>query len=315
MKFPLINSYPWRGYHCRLIYLICLLAALPGGQTLAQTVIRNTELLDSDRPEAWAMNYVASTTLFSGFGVPRSRAPGSIEVGGELDWVPQVTSEQRRIAFSGTSEVDLNKAPIFGRPRVTIGLPWRFGLTLSYVPPIRIFGVKPNLFAFALERPLYERNAWAIGMRMYGQIGNVEGAITCSGDVVQFSPGSPENLYGCEKKSADKLSQHSAGLELSGAYRIERLRGLTPYITVAGNYLDTQVQVKAQTFGILDRNRLEAETWTFSATAGVTYPLTNRLMLSVGMFYSPLWVTRPPATSSHNDALINVRALLTYQLR
>ena len=118
-----------------------------------------------------------------------------------------------------------------------------------------------------------------------------------------------------EKKSADKSSQHYAGIELSGAYRIDRLRGLTPYITVAGNYLDTQVRVHSQTFGVLDRTRLEAETWTFSTTAGVTYPLTNKLMLSVGMFYSPLWVTRPPATSSQNDALLNVRALLTYQLK
>ena len=314
MKSLLINSCPWLRDYRRLIYLACLLITLPGGQTLAQVVIQETESLHSDRPEAWAMNYVTSATLLSGFGVPRSRAPGSIAVGAELDWVPQLSSTQQRVAFSGTDQVDLNKAPIFGRPRVTIGLPWRFALTLSYVPPIRIFGVKPNLFAFALERPLYERNAWAIGMRMYGQIGNVEGAITCPGDVVQFSPGSPENLYGCEKKSADKLSQHSAGLELSGAYRIERLRGLTPYIAVAGNFLDTQVGVNAQTFGILDRNRLEAETWTFSASVGATYPLTNKLMLSVGMFYSPLWVTRPPATSSQNDAFINVRALLTYQL-
>lgn len=315
MKSLLINSYPWLRDYRRLIYLICLLITLPCGQTLAQTVIRDSEFLDSDRPEAWAMNYVTSATLLSGFGAPRSRTPGSIEVGAELDWIPQLSSAQQRVGFNGTKEEDLNKAPIFGRPRVTIGLPWRFALTLSYVPPIRIFGVKPNLFAFALERPLYERDSWIIGMRMYGQIGDVEGAITCPGDVVNFPPGSPENFFGCEKKSADRLSQHSAGLELSGSYRIERLRGLTPYIAIAGNFLDTQVRVNSQTFGILDRTRLEAETWTFSASAGVTYPLTNKLMLSVGMFYSPLWVTRPPATSSQNDGFLNVRALLTYQLK
>ncbi|WP_295624801.1 hypothetical protein, partial [uncultured Nitrosomonas sp.] len=41
----------------------------------------------------------------------------------------------------------------------------------------------------------------------------------------------------------------------------------------------------------------------------------RKIRLSVGMFYSPLWVTRPPAVSSQNDALFNVRALLTYQLK
>lgn len=314
MKSRLIYFYlPLDSYRC-LICLTCLMVTVSSDRASAQIVIKETEFLHSERPEAWAMNYVTSATLLSGFGAPRSRAPGSIEVGAELDWIPQLSSEQRRVAFNGTSEADLNKAPIFGRPRVTFGLPGRFALTLSYVPPIPVFGLKPNLFAFALERPLYERDAWIVGMRLYGQIGTVEGAFTCSGDVVKFSPGSPENIYGCEKKSADQSSQHSAGFELSGAYRIERLRGLTPYIAVAGNFLDTRVQVKAQTYGILDRNRLEAETWTFSASVGATYPLAKRLMLSVGMFYSPLWVTRPPAASSQNDDFINVRALLMYQL-
>lgn len=297
------------------MYAASLLIILPGGQALAQVVIQDTEFLHSNRPEAWAMNYVTSITLLSGLSVPRSRVPGSIEVGAELDWIPQLSASQQRIAFNGTHEVDVTKAPIFARPRITLGLPWRFALTLSYVPPIRVFGVKPNLFAFALERPLFERDPWTIGMRMYGQIGDVEGAITCPSDVVKFPPGSSENFFGCEKKSADRLSQHSAGLELSGSYRIERLRGLTPYIAVAGNFLDTRVQVNALTFGILDRNRLEAETWTFSTSAGIAYPMTNRLMLSVGMFYSPLWVTRPPAATSQNDGLLNVRALVTYQLK
>lgn len=298
-----------------LICFVYLLITLSSGQTLAQVIINETEHLHSDRPEAWAMNYFTSATLLSGFGAPRSRTFGSVEGGVELDWIPQLSSAQRQVGFNGTKEEDLNKAPIFGRPRITFGLPGRFALTLSYVPPISIFGIKPNLFAFALERPLYERDSWTIGMRLYGQIGNVEGAFTCPGDVAKFPPGSAENIYGCERKSADKSMQRYAGFELSGAYRIEQLRGLTPYIAVGGNFLDAQVHVNAQTFGILDRTHLEAKTWTFTASAGVTYPLANKLMLSVGMLYSPLWVTRPPATSSENDAFINVRALLTYQLR
>lgn len=296
-------------------YLIGLLAIVPSGQTLAQDVINETEFLHSNRPEAWAMNYVTSITLLSGLSVPRSRTLGSIEGGVELDWIPQLSSAQRQIGFNGIKEEDLNKAPVFGRPRITFGLPGRFALTLSYVPPIRIFGLKPNLFAFALERPLYERDPWTIGVRMYGQIGNVEGAFTCPGSVAQFPPGSPENLYGCERKSADKSSQRYAGLELSGSYRIEQLRGLTPFIAISGNYLDTQVHVNAQTFGIIDNTHLVAKTWTFAASAGIAYSLTDKLRLSVGMFYSPLWVTRPPATSNQNDALLNVRALLTYQLK
>lgn len=293
--------------------LLACLVCVPLAAT-AQEVIRGTEHLDSDRPEAWAMSYFTSVTLLSAFNAPHSREPGSIELGAELGWVPSQSDAQRRVGSNGTKEEDLNKAPLFGRPRVTVGLPGRFALTLSYLPPIRIFGVKPNLFAFALERPLYESDTWTFGVRMYGQIGDAEGAFTCPAEAAKFPPGSPENVYGCDRRSRDKSTQAYGGLEFSGAYRIEQWGGLTPYLAVAGNFLDTQVRVDARTFGVEDRTRLVSETWTFSLSAGFLYPLADKLNLSVGMFYSPLWVTRPPATTSENDGLLNVRALLSYQL-
>jgi hypothetical protein len=186
-------------------------------------------------------------------------------------------------------------------------------VTLSYLPPIELFGVKPNLFAFAVERPLYEDKRWTFGIRAYGQLGEVEGAYTCPNDVADEAPGSPQNLFGCEKESSDTATLRYGGIELSGSYRIEQPRGLTPYLAVAGNFLDTRFEVDAITFGFHDRRRLEAGTWTFSMAAGVTYPLTNRLSFTTGLFYSPLWVKRPPDTSSQNDALFNVRAMLTYR--
>jgi hypothetical protein len=308
---PLLDHRREKGF--RLHSLAILLGALLGGKTLAQDVIRETEHLASDRPEAWAMNYFTSVTLLAGLGVPRSRAVGSIELGLELDSIPQLSTAERRVGFNGTKEEDLNQAPIFGRPRVTLGLPGRFASLLSYLPPVEIFGLKPNLFAFALERPLYESDPWTLGMRMYGQIGDVEGAFTCPKEVARLPPGSPKNPNGCERESADKVTQHYAGLEFSGAYRIQHLGGVSPYFAVAGNFLDMRLHVDNITFGVRDQRQLAAETWTFSLSAGVAYPLTKRCTLSIGLFYSPLWVTRPPATSSENDGLLNARALLTYQ--
>jgi hypothetical protein len=271
------------------------------------------EELDSDRPEAWAMNYFSSVSLLAGLGTPFSREPGSIEIGAEIQWLPRLSRSMQRVGFNGIKYEDLNQAPIFARPRLTIGLPWRTALTLSYLPPIRVFGVKPHLFAFALERPLYERNPWTFGVRLYGQIGKIEGAFTCPKDVAKFPVGSPQNPFGCNKKSDDEVTQLYGGVEFSGSYRIEQLRGLTPYVAVAGNYLDNKMQVRATTFGNRDRNRLFAQTWTFSATAGVVYPLTERIFLNLSLFYTPLWVRRPPDTDSQNDPLFNVRAGISYR--
>ncbi|MBM4258522.1 MAG: transporter [Deltaproteobacteria bacterium] len=218
------------------------------------------------------------------------------------------------MGFNGLKPEDLNQAPIFARPRLTIGLPWRTALTLAYLPPIRVFGVKPHLFAFALERPLYERGPWTLGLRLYGQVGQLKGAFTCPKDVAKFPPSTPQNPFGCNKKSHDSVTQQYGGVEFSGSYRFEHyVPGLTPYIAVAGNFLDNKMQVKARTFGNRDRNRLFAQTWTFSATAGVIYPLTDRIFLNMSLFYTPLWIRRPPATDSENGALFNIRAGISYR--
>ena len=298
----------WRLWWLRAVLLLTLSSTI-----CPLRVACAGENLHSDRPEAWAMNYFSSVSLLAGLGTPYSREPGSIEVGFEMQWLPRLSKSMRRVGFNGLKEEDLNQAPIFARPRLTIGLPWRTALTLSYLPPIRVFGVKPHLFAFALERPLYERRPWTFGIRLYGQVGQIEGAFTCPSAVAKFPTGSPQNPFGCNKKSADTVTQQYGGVELSGSYRIEQVGGLMPYIAVAGNFLDNKTQVKAQTFGNRDRHRLLAQTWTFSASAGVIYPLTDHVYLNLSLFYTPLWVKRPPDINSQNEALFNVRAGISYR--
>jgi len=56
MKFSLLKSRTWLRCRRYPIYLGCLLLLLWGGKTPAQNVINETEFLNSDRPEAWAMN-------------------------------------------------------------------------------------------------------------------------------------------------------------------------------------------------------------------------------------------------------------------
>jgi hypothetical protein len=281
---------------------------------LVHTSASASQHLDSDEPEAWAMFYFTSVTLFSGLGTPRARDPGSIEAALELDSIPHLNEEQRTVGFGGTKEEDLNKSPLFARPRITVGLPWKLSLSLAYIPPIEVFHVRPHLFAMAVERPVYEHGPWTLGLRTYGQVGEVHGAYTCPQHVTHFPPGSPENLYGCEKESDDVAMQRYAGLEASGSFRIDRLYGLTPYLTLGANFLDTNFHVHAQTFGFADRTHLSADTWTFSLGTGVSIPIGDRLRVAVGLFYTPLWVTRPPETSKQSDSLLNLRTDISFRM-
>jgi hypothetical protein len=300
--------------HC----LPLLLTIVMTGSTAVNALpkIERTETVDSDAPEAWAMFYLTAITLPAGFGTPQSREPGAIDVGLELGTIPSLSKTERTVGLGGIKEEDLNKSPVFARPSVSIGLPADFSLILAYVPPLEVYGIKPNLFAAILERPLLQSSEWAIGARGYVQAGTVEGDFTCSNNVANNPPGSPQNPFGCDGKSSDEATQRYAGFELSSSYRIDALNGLSPYIAISANYMDTKVHVDAITYGVNDRTRLVADNWVYGYSAGLSYPVNEQLSFSAGLFYSPLQVRRDiNSTSSESDDLLNFRAVVRYKLR
>jgi hypothetical protein len=260
------------------------------------------------------MFYFTSATIFSGLGAPRAREPWSVELGLELGNIPWLNTTERTVGFEGTKTENLNNSPIFARPVLTLGLPWKLSFSLGYVPPIRVFSLKPHLLSLALERPIWEHGPWSIGARLHGQVGKTEGPFTCPGYVLDSEPGSEGNPYGCEGKSDDRAIQNYVGVELGGSWRIDSFYGLTPWLTLGANYLDTEFHVRNTAFGAQDRTKEGADTWTFSLATGVGYALTENLWLSAGVFYSPLWVKRPPRTYEETDSLVNFRASLTYRL-
>src|SRR5215475_3085583 len=113
-------------YHMAKFVLIIILVASAGAQTSGTAAAAGyfgppNQHVGFDRPEAWALKYFASTTLLSGLTPPEpaeGRRPGSITLGLELDWIPELDLGQRTVGFNGTKPEDLNKAPILARPVV-----------------------------------------------------------------------------------------------------------------------------------------------------------------------------------------------------
>jgi hypothetical protein len=243
------------------------------------------------------------------------RRIGSIAFGLEFGWLPALNAEQARVGFGGRKEEDLNKAPIFVRPRVTIGLPWKFSLIVAAPPPLRVFGIAPHLFAIGLERPIIERDQWRLDWRASGQLGSVNGAFTCPNSALGFPSGSPNNPTGCLARSSDSISLRYVASELQFSHRIPRIPRLTPHVAAGVNYIDGIVQVNAPLDKYLDRTRLWTRGKTFSGSAGVSYALTRRVAFVVDAFYSPLEVQRSSTGPRTNDGAFNVRALLSYNLR
>lgn len=297
-----------------LLALLSLLTHhLLAGVGWAQARIEGVETIDFDRPESWAMKYFTSVTLFSSMGV-RELTPGSFELGFEGGFIPTLDEDQQRVGFNGTKLEDLNKTSFFGRPRLSIGLPNRFFLEVGYVPPVRVGGVKPNLFALAVGRPVALNDSWKLGLRFHSQFGTLEGDITCDAETASAGNDPARNPYNCVEPSNDAHRQRTFGGEAVAAFAPEISR-LRPYIGVSFNYMDLEFQTNARVGDFLDQTLQMTDGTTVALTGGLDIAATEALSVRGELFYSWLSVTRPPSSSTANDGLFNVRFLVSYRLR
>jgi hypothetical protein len=288
-----------------------LVLAIAISGPLSAQIIDDVDRLEWDEPEAWAMKYFGSVSLLTGLGPPRARELWSLEIGLELTTIPSLSEDQRRVGFGGRKVEDLNRLPALFRPRVTIGLPATWSLDIAYVPPIEVRGVRSNLFALGLERPVFTTGSWTLGARLYGQTGRVESDFTCSAEDASHPPGSDDNFWGCEEPSEDEVTLDYLGVAFTGGYRY---RKTDFHWGVAANYMDMEFQVDAVTFGRSDRTLLLADGWTWSVNGGASWYLGGRTSVAVELFYSPLSVVRPPSTRIENDPLLNLRTMLRIDL-
>jgi len=278
-------------------------------------VLDQTEKVDFDRTEAWAMQFFGSVAMFTPLCAPVVREPGSVDVAVEVTQVPHLSADQRRVGFDGVKEEDLNRLPVFVRPRVTVGLPHRFAIEVGWVPPIEIDGVQPNIFSLALDRVLYVGQNWSFGARLHGQIGSVEGDLVCSEEDASFAPGTPENSYGCQAPSNDETTLDHVALHLGAGYQVKSARGPTFLFGAGAIHHDLEFQVDAFTYSVHDRTRLLADGTTWALDAGMSIPASDRTQLGIELLWSPLEVVRPPETTPQNDDLFHVKALVRYRVR
>jgi len=286
-------------------------ATAPAGAGSPTVVVADTERLDFDRPESWAMKYYASLTLLTGLGVPRERRAGEIEVALESGSVPQLSLEERRVGFDGSKVEDVNKTRLFGRLRGVFGLGRGLALELAYTPPVTVGGARPDILGLALGRP-FALSSFRLGVRGYGQIGTITADITCSAGEVAAGSDLPRNPFQCVRPSRDESRQKVVGLELVAGY--DGAPRVKPYAGVGLNYMDLAFHVNAVYSGGLveDHSAQLTSGTTLSATAGVTFEMTKRFRVTAEAFYSWLSVARPPSTRAVGDGLLNGRVFLSY---
>jgi len=292
---------------------VALVLALAPAVVAAQPVVGTVQEIDFDRPESWAMKYFGSVTLLTSMGRPVARRAGEVELALELGWIPELTEEQQTVGFNGTKFEDLNRTPVSPRPHLLVGIGWATTLDVTYVPPVEIAGLEPNLLAVGLERPFVDRETWSLGLRVAGQLGDIQGDYTCTETDASYPPGSEQNPFGCEAPSSDTATLNYATVGIIGGTELGDSGRTSVHGGVYATYWDLEFQVEALRFGNLDRNRLVTDGWTWSVAGGATFRLTDRVRLATELFYTPLDVRRDrTSTSTDNDPLFNVRVMLGY---
>jgi hypothetical protein len=282
---------------------------LASGAAHAQTTVTDREILDADRPEAWAMNYMAASTLMTSFGASPELAPGHWGLALELGSIPRLSAAQRAVGFNGDKTEDLNRSPVFGRLRLSLGLPAGWVAELGYTPPVTIDGTRPQgLFSVALGRRFIERATWSMSMRAFGQHGSVTGDITCPAELAGVSD-SELNPYGCQAPSRDRVTLNYYGVDLTaaGGRRDWHWHGGLGLVRT-----ELAVQLDALTISFRDRTYLGASGHLPYAVAGLAHDLGPRWRLGTELLYVPLTVRRDPAGAAGNDALTSVRLQISY---
>lgn len=302
-------------YAIRVALLAGFLLGALAPASPAQIVIDFREEINFDRPEAWAMKYFASVNALTGLGAPRDLPKGHVELAFETGTIPTLSEVERTVGFDGTKTEDLNRGSVFARPRLLLGLPRKLSLDLGWVPPVERNGVEANLFSIAVGRPLFETRKVRMGLRGFAQIGTIEGDLTCSAAQAAAGNDLALNPFGCNAASNDEQEMNVLGLELSWAFKPGNGSRWEPHLGLIASHMDLEFEVDASYENFEDHSVLTTDGVTVAVVGGATFQASDRLRIGGEIFYSPLDVVRPPSTSSANDGLVNVRALVTYRVR
>ena len=260
---------------------LLLLASAASGQG---RIIEKHEWSDY---EGRLMGYYSAGLAFTSISAPRSGLTGW-EAGLELAYLPPLSREQRSSGFSKTESTNL--IAVLPRPRVAVNLPWDTRIEASYVPPLKVFGVKASLLSVALSHPVLERESMHLMARVSGSSSLVKGAITCNKSITEEGAG--ERLFFAKVchgyESEDEFHAPAIAAELLGSGR--SYGAFLPYIGLGVRSEQDKFNVGVKDLrGNPDPNHpiLEMSVTRPYGMAGATWAHGARSSLSGELFYAP----------------------------
>lgn len=232
--------------------------------------------------------------VFAHFSVPLAYSvgqapwifrPGSVQIGVEGALMPDANGSIRTPTKCRPTAgpENWNVANFLVRPRIGFVLGDGVLLEASWLPPVKIGDIKPNLWSFALSRtvPMSTKGAMFMG-RIHTTLGSIRAPITCSAAAV-LAAGPCFN----GTKSNDRFSPNIFGVELAFAWPLAQGR-LRPYLGAGYNILHPRFEVSyTDSLGQANHQKTRVNMSRYTLFGGATLEAVPGLLLSAEAYSAP----------------------------
>src|SRR5690242_19540210 len=237
--------------------------------------------------EARLLAFYEAPVLFSMGSAPERLVPGAVRIGGEAIPVPSPDPALTHPSFCYQYTTNNTKlAPLFGRPRIVVGLPAGFAVEGSYIPPVSVSSARVTLGSLALSRTqsiALGRGIVVLQLRAHGTLGRIHGPITCPRASLQLQDVAAP-CYGTVP-SRDSYDPKSLGVEAGAATQLGRL---DVFAGGGANRLDPRFRAGfTDALGNIDRTTVDVALVRGVAFGGATLHLRHDLAVSGQLYVVP----------------------------
>lgn len=241
--------------------------------------------------EARLLAFYEVPAIFTMARAPERPSAGAIGIGAEIIPVPSpdpLLTHPQYCYQDATNNTKL--APLFGRPRLTVGLPAGLSLEGSYLPPLSAGSARVTIASLALSRvqavPATHSRLLMV-YRAHGTIGRVRGPITCPRGSLQT--GDVDAPCFGTAPSHDRFDPNSFGGEAAFSGAVARLE-----VYAGGGVTWVRPHFQAgftDGSGFEDRTTVDAALVRGSAFSGATVRLRDDVSISAQVYVVPADVT------------------------
>jgi hypothetical protein len=239
-----------------------------------------------DSHEAQVFAALSVPLAFSLVEAPAPIVPGAVRIGLEVTYLPGIDSAIRTPTICRPGKGPENTDLLFAlpRPRVSVVLPAGLLLEASWIPPVRVNGVKANLIGLSLQRSFaLGLEAASFTVRGHGTFGLIEAPITCDDEALE----DPTSECFQGTRSDDRYHPNIFGAEgaLSWALGHGEVR---PFVGGGVNILHPRFQVNfTNQFGETDNRKVEVDLTRGVLFAGATWVPSHAVALTGEIYSSP----------------------------